>query len=105
MERVRKVGGGAPMCLSFDIDALDPDFAPGTGTVEPGGLSTWQAFGILRGRAWPNIVGGDLVKVSLPRNTFGNTAPIEANLLNEMLRALPGVARNKHDQPNMEIYQ
>jgi guanidinobutyrase len=93
MERVRAVIGDAPCYLSYDIDSLDPAFAPGTGTVEPGGLSTWQALEIVRGCAGLNLVGCDLVEVSPPYDPSGNTALIAANLLYEMLCVLPGVKR------------
>ncbi|MGR3494837.1 agmatinase [Citreimonas sp.] len=89
MEKVRATVGDAPVYLSFDIDSLDPAFAPGTGTVEPGGLSTWQALEIVRGMAGLNLVGGDLVEVSPPYDPSGNTALIGANLLYEMLCLLP----------------
>ncbi|MEM7074594.1 MAG: agmatinase [Pseudomonadota bacterium] len=91
MEEVRQIVGDAPVYLSFDIDSLDPAFAPGTGTVEPGGLSTWQALEIVRGCAGLNLVGCDLVEVSPPYDPSGNTALIGANLLYEMLCVLPGV--------------
>ncbi len=91
MARVRGVVGDAPVYLSFDIDSLDPAFAPGTGTVEPGGLSIWQGLEIVRGCAGLNLVGGDLVEVSPPYDPSGNTALIGANLLYEMLCVLPGV--------------
>ncbi|EAR50231.1 putative agmatinase [Oceanicola granulosus HTCC2516] len=91
MERVRAAIGDRPVYLSFDIDSLDPAFAPGTGTVEPGGLSTWQALEIVRGCAGLNLVGCDLVEVSPPFDPSGNTALIGANLLYEMLCVLPGV--------------
>ena len=93
MEKVRAAVGDAPCYLSYDIDSLDPAFAPGTGTVEPGGLSTWQALEIVRGCAGLNLVGCDLVEVSPPYDPSGNTALIAANLLYEMLCALPGVRR------------
>jgi guanidinobutyrase len=93
MDKVRTVIGDAPVYLTYDIDSLDPAFAPGTGTVEPGGLSTWQAFEIIRGVAGLNLIGGDLVEVSPPYDPSGNTALIGANLLYEMLCALPGVPR------------
>jgi guanidinobutyrase len=93
MDKVRAVIGDAPVYLTYDIDSLDPAFAPGTGTVEPGGLTTWQAFEIIRGAAGLNIIGGDLVEVSPPYDPSGNTALIGANLLYEMLCALPGVPR------------
>jgi guanidinobutyrase len=93
MEQVRATIGDAPCYLSFDIDSLDPAFAPGTGTVEPGGLSTWQALEIVRGCWGLNLVGCDLVEVSPPYDPSGNTALIAANLLYEMLCVLPGVKR------------
>ncbi|MDH5453277.1 MAG: agmatinase [Paracoccaceae bacterium] len=92
MEKIRHQIGSAPVYLTFDIDSLDPAFAPGTGTVEPGGLSTWQALEIVRGCAGLNLVGCDLVEVSPPYDPSGNTALIGANLLYEMLCVLPGVA-------------
>ena len=91
MARIRAAIGDAPVYISFDIDSLDPAFAPGTGTVEPGGLSIWQGLEIIRGCAGLNIVGGDLVEVSPPYDPSGNTALIGANLLYEMLCVLPGV--------------
>ena len=91
MARIRAMIGDAPVYISFDIDSLDPAFAPGTGTVEPGGLTIWQGLEILRGCAGLNIVGGDLVEVSPPYDPSGNTALIGANLLYEMLCVLPGV--------------
>ena len=93
MEQVREKVGDTPVYLSFDIDSLDPAFAPGTGTVEPGGLTTIQALEIVRGCAGLNLVGCDLVEVSPPYDPTGNTALIAANLLYEMLCVLPGVER------------
>ncbi len=92
MEDIRGRIGDRPVYLSYDIDSLDPAFAPGTGTVEVGGLSTWQALEIVRGCRGLNLVGGDLVEVSPPFDPSGNTALIGANLLYEMLCVLPGVA-------------
>ena len=91
MRIIRERIGDAPVYISYDIDSLDPAFAPGTGTVEPGGLSTWQALEIIRGAAGLRIVGGDLVEVSPPYDPSGNTALIGANLLYEMLCVLPKV--------------
>lgn len=85
MADIRDKIGDAPVYLSFDIDSLDPAFAPGTGTVEVGGLSTWQALEIVRGTAGLNLIGADLVEVSPPYDLTGNTALIAANLLFEML--------------------
>ena len=91
MEQVRKNIGDAPVYISFDIDSLDPAFAPGTGTVEIGGLTIWQGLEIIRGCTGLNIVGCDLVEVSPPYDMSGNTALVGANLLYEMLCVLPGV--------------
>ncbi|KUJ86180.1 agmatinase [Ruegeria marisrubri] len=89
MEDIRRQIGDAPVYLTYDIDSLDPAYAPGTGTVEMGGLTTIQALEIVRGCAGLNIVGGDLVEVSPPYDPSGNTALIGANLLYEMLCVLP----------------
>jgi guanidinobutyrase len=92
MEEVRAQVGGGPVYVSFDIDGIDPAFAPGTGTPEIGGLTSIQGIEILRGCRGLEIVGGDLVEVSPPYDTSGNTALLGANLLYEMLCSLPGVA-------------
>lgn len=89
MADVQKKIGDAPVYLTYDIDSLDPAFAPGTGTVEIGGLTIWQALEIIRGCAGLNIVGADLVEVSPPYDLSGNTALVGANLLYEMLCVLP----------------
>ena len=95
MADIRARIGDAPVYLTYDIDSLDPAFAPGTGTVEPGGLTIWQGLEIVRGCAGLNLVGGDLVEVSPPYDPSGNTALIGANLLYEMLCVLPGVPQRK----------
>jgi len=92
MARVRAAIGNAPCYLSFDIDGIDPSFAGGTGTPEIGGLTVPQALEIIRGCRGLNLVGGDLVEVSPPYDSSGNTALLGANLLYEMLCVLPGVA-------------
>ena len=91
MAEIRETIGDAPVYLSYDIDSLDPAFAPGTGTVEVGGLTTIQGLEIIRGCAGLNLVGCDLVEVSPPYDPAGNTSVIAANFLYEMLCALPGV--------------
>ncbi len=63
-QRIRAVVGDAPVYLSFDIDALDPAFAPGTGTPEVGGLASWQAQAILRRLAGLRFAGMDVVEVA-----------------------------------------
>ncbi|MEM6636045.1 MAG: agmatinase [Pseudomonadota bacterium] len=89
--RVRAALGDGPVYVSYDIDSLDPAFAPGTGTPEIGGLTTPQAMELIRGLRGLDIVGCDLVEVSPPYDTTGNTALVGANLMFEMLSVLPGV--------------
>jgi guanidinobutyrase len=93
MNEVRSQMGDGPVYVSFDIDSLDPAFAPGTGTPEIGGLTSVQALEIIRGCWGLNVIGCDLVEVSPPYDPFGNTALTAANLLFEMLCVLPGVQR------------
>lgn len=81
----RRVVGDGPVYISFDIDSLDPAFAPGTGTPEIGGLSSLEAQLLIRGCQGLDIVGADLVEVSPPFDTSGNTALAGANLLFELL--------------------
>ena len=81
----RRVVGDGPVYISFDIDSLDPAFAPGTGTPEIGGLSTFEAQQLIRGCQGLQIIGADLVEVSPPFDTAGNTALAGANLLFEIL--------------------
>jgi guanidinobutyrase len=91
MAEVRQQMGRGPVYVSFDIDSLDPAFAPGTGTPEIGGLTVIQAIEILRGCRGLDIIGGDLVEVSPPYDSSGNTALVAANLLYELLCVMPGV--------------
>jgi guanidinobutyrase len=93
MDETRALLGDGPVYISFDIDALDPAFAMGTGTPEIGGLTSVQALEIVRGCWGLNIVGCDLVEVSPPYDHSGNTALAAANLLFELLCVLPGVQR------------
>jgi guanidinobutyrase len=92
MAEVREQVGGGPVYLSFDIDGLDPAFAPGTGTPEIGGLTVPQGLEIIRGLHGLDLVGADLVEVSPPYDPHGTTALLAANLAFEMLCVLPGVA-------------
>ncbi len=83
--------GDQPCYITYDIDSLDPSFAPGTGTPEIGGLTTMQAMELIRNLRGLNVVGCDLVEVSPPYDTSGNTALVGANIMFEMLSILPGV--------------
>ena len=88
----RDIGADTPIYVSYDIDSLDPAYAPGTGTPEIGGLTTPQALELIRELKGLKIVGCDLVEVSPPYDTTGNTALTGANILFELLCVLPGVA-------------
>ena len=84
-EKVKQIVGDRPCYLSFDIDCLDPAFAPGTGTPVWGGLSSAQAAAILRGLAGINLQGGDIVEVSPPFDTTGATAIAGAHVAMEII--------------------
>jgi arginase family enzyme len=81
----RRVIGEGPVYVSFDIDALDPAFAPGTGTPVCGGLSTREALQLLRGLRGLDVIGGDIVEISPPYDSGGITALAGAFLLFELL--------------------
>ena len=82
--RVHQIVGDHPAYLSFDIDALDPAYAPGTGTPVWGGLTSAQAAAMLRGLAGVNLKGGDVVEVSPPFDTTGATAIAGAHVAVEI---------------------
>jgi guanidinopropionase len=86
-EARRVVGDGATY-VSFDVDALDPVYAPGTGTPEIGGLTTLEAQHLIRGLQGLHLVGGDVVEVSPPFDPSGNTAMVAATLMFEILCVL-----------------
>lgn len=93
MADIRTQMGDGPVYLSYDIDSLDPAWAPGTGTPEVGGLTSIQGLEIVRGCRGLQLVGCDLVEVSPPYDISGMTAQMGANLLYEMLCVLPGVVQ------------
>ena len=92
--RIKEVVGARPCYITFDIDCLDPAFAPGTGTPVWGGLASWQAAAILRGLAGINLLGGDVVEVSPPYDTTGATAIAGAHVAMELI-ALYGWTRRR----------
>ncbi len=94
IEKIRAVAGDGPTYVSFDIDSLDPAFAPGTGTPEVGGLSSREALELLRGCAGLDIVGGDVVEVAPQYDATSNTAQAGAQILFEIL-ALVALARRR----------
>ena len=85
IEEARRVVGDAPAYLSFDIDSLDPAYAPGTGTPEIGGFTTLEAQTLLRGLRDLDLMGADVVEVSPPLDPSGNTALVGASMIYETL--------------------
>ena len=81
----RQAVGDGPTYLSFDVDSLDPAFAPGTGTPEVGGLTTIEAQRLLRGLRGIDFIGADVVEVSPPFDPSGNTALVAASMMFEIL--------------------
>jgi agmatinase len=90
--RIHETVGDAPVYLSFDIDVLDPAFAPGTGTPEIGGLASWQAQAILRRLAGLDFIGFDLVEVAPAYDTAEVTALAGATMAWEYLCLLGAAA-------------
>jgi agmatinase len=84
-KRIREVVGEGPTYVSFDVDSLDPAFAPGTGTPEAGGLSTREAMELVRSCAGLDIIGGDVVEVAPQYDATTNTAQAGAQMLFEIL--------------------
>jgi len=81
----RRIVGGRDTYISFDVDGLDPVFAPGTGTPEIGGITTIEAQKLLRGMRGLNLIGGDVVEVAPPFDPSGNTSLVGATLMYEIL--------------------
>ena len=87
----RQVVGDSPTYISFDVDGLDPVYAPGTGTPEVGGITTVEAQKLLRGLRGLNLIGGDVVEVAPPFDPSGNTALVGATMMFEILCLLAEV--------------
>jgi arginase family enzyme len=85
ISEIKGIVGDGPTYISFDIDCLDPAFAPGTGTPVAGGMTTFEALQVLRGLRGLNVIGGDLVEVSPPFDAAGITALAGATLMFEIL--------------------
>ncbi|MFO7545190.1 MAG: agmatinase [Trueperaceae bacterium] len=94
IDRIRDCVGSGPLYLSFDIDFLDPVYAPGTGTPEVGGATGLQALELLRGLTGLGFVGFDLVEVMPPYDTGSVTSLLAANLAYEMI-SLVAVAKEQ----------
>jgi guanidinopropionase len=81
----RRVVGHGPTYFTYDIDSIDPAFAPGTGTPEVGGFTTREALKLVRGFRQLDLVGADMVEVSPPLDPSGNTALVGASIAFELL--------------------
>ena len=90
MAEAHRVLGDAPAYCSFDIDFIDPAYAPGTGTPEIGGPTSYQAQELVRGMAGLNLVGADLVEVSPPFDPSGGTAWLGVSIMFEIMCVLAG---------------
>ena len=88
MEEALKFVGEGPIYVSFDIDSLDPSFAPGTGTPEAGGLTMREAQGMVRMLKGQEIIGADMVEVSPPFDAGGVTSLNGATIMFELLCAM-----------------
>ena len=85
IQEAREVVGEGKTYISFDVDGLDPVYAPGTGTPEVGGITTLEAQQLLRGLRGLNLIGGDVVEVAPPFDNTGNTALVGATMMFEIL--------------------
>ncbi len=85
IEKARAVVGDGPTYVTFDIDSIDPAFAPGTGTPEVGGLTPREVLALMRGFVGLDIVGGDVVEVAPQYDATTNTAQVGAQMLLEIL--------------------
>ncbi|MDH3467277.1 MAG: agmatinase [Gammaproteobacteria bacterium] len=85
LEEARRVVGAGPTYISFDVDGLDPVYAPGTGTPEVGGFTTLESQMMIRGLRGLNLIGGDVVEVAPPFDPTGNTALVGATIMFEIL--------------------
>src|SRR5262249_14629881 len=84
IEQAKAIVGNGPTYISFDVDGLDPAYAPGTGTPETGGLLPREAQAILHGLKGLDIIGGDVVEIAPQYDTTSNTAMIGAQMLFEI---------------------
>jgi len=98
MAEMRRVAGDGPTYVSFDIDALDPAFAPGTGTPEIGGFTSREAQRMIRGLRGLELVGADMVEVSPPFDPSGVTALTGAGVMFELLCVLADAVARRRGQ-------
>ncbi len=88
IREAREIVGEGPTYVSFDVDGLDPVYAPGTGTPEIGGITTIEAQALIRGLRGLDLWGGDVVEVAPPFDPSGNTALVGATMMYEILCVL-----------------
>lgn len=90
MAEARAIAGAGDTYVSYDIDFIDPAFAPGTGTPEIGGPNSYQALQVVRLLEGVRIVGADLVEVSPPFDPSGGTAFMGVSVMFELLCIMAG---------------
>ncbi len=97
IEEAWRVAGDGPAYVSFDVDGLDPVYAPGTGTPEAGGLTTREAQRLIRGLRGMDLIGGDVVEVAPPFDPGGATALAAATMMFEILCVLAEAVAGHRD--------
>ena len=97
MEEARAIVGSKPTYCSYDIDFIDPSFAPGTGTPEIGGVNSFQAQQVVRELSGVNLVGADLVEVSPPFDAAGGTAWLGVSIMFEIMCVLAEAIAARRD--------
>jgi guanidinopropionase len=90
-EEAIRIAAGQPTYLSFDIDSIDPAFAPGTGTPEIGGLTSVESLTLLRALRGVPLMGADVVEVAPPFDPTGGTSLLAATVMYELLCLLAEV--------------
>ena len=100
MSEAREIAGTLPVYISYDIDFVDPAFAPGTGTPEIGGPNSYEAIQVIRALKGLNFAGADLVEVSPPFDQSGGTAYLAATLIFELLCVMAPAIAGKDGSPS-----
>ena len=95
LAEARRTVGDLPTYVSFDVDVLDPAFAPGTGTPEIGGMTTLQAQQLIRGLQGLDLIGADVVEVAPPFDVGGATSLVGATIMFELLCVLTDAHRRR----------
>jgi agmatinase len=101
IKQARQVVGDGPVYVTFDVDGLDPTYAPGTGTPEVGGLTPRETQELLRGLAGLNVIGGDVVEVAPQYDANTTTALVGAQMLFEILSLMalsPAILEAKNNR-------